>query len=200
MISPNFIWLALVVTAFGNYFYIRDTLRGQTQPNRVTFFLWGAVPLVTYFAQRSEGAGVQIYYTLIIALMPLLIFASSFVDKKAYWKITKFDLACGALSVVALVFLLITGKGIPALILSLVADFFAALPTIIKSYKHPESETPIAYMFEVIGSIVVLLTIQVWIFVDYIFPAYILFMCVLFTTILLIRGKQLGKKVPATTA
>jgi hypothetical protein len=171
---------------------MRDTLIGKTKPNRVTFFLWGVAPLVAYFSQRAGGGGLQTLYTLIIAIVPFLILASSFVNKEAYWAITKFDIACGSISVLALVFLVVSGDAIIALILSMLADFFAALPTLIKSYKFPETETAISYAVEVISSIIVLLTIHHWIFVNYIFAVYILCMCVLFTSLLTFPRKKLA--------
>ena len=186
MLSQNFIWVALIIAIAGNAFYFRDTLIGETKPNRVTFVLWGAAPLVSYFAQRTSGGGEQILYTLTIALMPFAILGASFANKKAYWAITRFDLVCGSLSVVALILLLLTGSGLLALVLSIAADFTAALPTIIKSYRHPETETAIAYALEIISSSLVLLTISQWTFINYGFAAYILFINVLFTALLVI--------------
>jgi hypothetical protein len=174
MLSEKFIWLAIAITIFGDIFYLRDTLAGKTKPNRVTFFLWGAAPLVAYFAQRTEHGGPQIGYTLLIAVVPLIILSASFVNKQAYWALSAFDLTCGILSVIALIFLVVSNNGFIALIISIVADFFAALPTIIKSYHYPETETTITYVLEVIGSVLVLLTIKHFIFIDYSFAAYVL--------------------------
>lgn len=190
MINQNFIWLALIVAAYGNYFYVRDTLKGETKPNRVTFFLWGAAPLISFFAQKESGGSIQILYTLLIAVMPFIILAASFYDKRAYWKITKFDIGCGIFALLALVLLLGTNKPLLALGLSVFADFFAALPTLIKSYKHPLTETTSAYAFEIISSAIVLLTIHNWTFVNYFFAAYILFMNGLFTALLTFSPKR----------
>jgi hypothetical protein len=184
MLNENFIWVALAVAAYGNYFYVRDTLRGGTKPNRVTFFLWGIAPLISFFAQKEGGGGVQILYTLLIACLPLIVFAASFYNKKAYWRITKFDIGCGALSIIALILLVSTGKPLLALAFSVVADFFAALPTVIKSYHYPDTETITAYALEIVSSFIVLLTIHEWTFVNYFFAAYILLMNILFTALL----------------
>ena len=42
VIDPRFVYLAVALSAFGAYGYIRDTLRGDTAPNRVTWSLWGS--------------------------------------------------------------------------------------------------------------------------------------------------------------
>lgn len=191
MLNQNFVWVALVIAIAGNAFYLKDTLKGETKPNRVTFFLWGAAPLVSYYAQRTSGDGNQIFYTLTIALMPFAILAASFVDKRAYWATTKFDIACGVLAVAALVILVSTGNGLLALMLSIVADFSAALPTLLKSYKFPETETMLAYAFEIVSATIVLFTIHHWVLINYGFAVYILFMNILFTVLLVRPRKRL---------
>ncbi|MEO8105013.1 MAG: hypothetical protein ABI602_01620 [Candidatus Saccharibacteria bacterium] len=190
MINQNFIWLALAIALVGSLYYIKDTLHGNTRPNRVTFFLWGAAPLIAYYAQRSGGGGIQILYTLIIAIVPFFIFAASFVNKQAFWKITKFDVTCGVFSFIALLSLFAIGNPMLALLLSVAADFFAALPTIIKSYRYPETETTFTYAAEIASSAIVLLTIHKWAFINYFFVIYILVMNIMFTTILVMPRKR----------
>jgi hypothetical protein len=160
----------------------------------VTYFLWGVAPLIAFFSQKSGGGGEQIIYTLVIALLPLIILATSFLNKKAYWKLTRFDIYCGVLSLVALVLLLGTNRPLLALAFSIAADFMAALPTIIKSFKFPDTETISAYSAEIFSSIIVLLTIHNWIFVNYFFAAYILFMCIMFTSLLAFSPNRKNNK------
>jgi hypothetical protein len=184
VINDKFIFFALAITIFGNLTYLRDTLKGETKPNRVTWLLWGAAPLISYFSQKTSGGGIQTLYTLAIGVMPFVVLGASFLDKRAYWAITKFDIACGVMSVLALILLVATGKGLLALALSIVADMFASLPTLIKSYRHPQTETTVSYGLEIAASIIVILTIHHWIFVNYIFAIYILLSNVLFTAVL----------------
>jgi len=69
----------------------------------------------------------------------------SFVNKKAYWKTSVTDYACGAAALIGLVLWYITSDGTLAIAFSIIADFFAAIPTFKKSYTHPESEDFRAY-------------------------------------------------------
>lgn len=189
MISQQFIWLALTISVFGASAYIRDTLKGETKPNRVTFFLWTVAALVAYLSQHSGGSSIQNVYTLALALLSFAILAASFVDKKAYWAITKFDIACGVMSLVALALLILTGNALLAVVLSILADFFAGLPTILKSYSHPQTETALAYAAEIASSGIILLTIHHWVFINYCFAAYVLLINV-FMTILLVYPRK----------
>lgn len=81
-----------------------------------------------------------------VGFNPLLIFLASFVNKKAYWEISKLDLSCGALAIAGLVLWLITGTGNLAIFFSILADGIAAIPTVIKSYHKPETENPNVFL------------------------------------------------------
>lgn len=41
---------------YGASFYIRGTLMGRTKPNRITWILWTASPLIAVAASLSQGA------------------------------------------------------------------------------------------------------------------------------------------------
>lgn len=94
-------WLVLVsvvLSVSGSAVYIRDTLRGTTKPNRISFGLWAAVPLIgTAAALSADADGWATVRIFMSGLMPLLIFLASFINKQSYWKLTKFDFWCGFL-------------------------------------------------------------------------------------------------------
>jgi hypothetical protein len=184
MLDPRFVFLAAIIDFGGILLYAADTIRGRSKPNRVTWALWTLVPLITFFAQLSQGVGLSAVLTLAISLGPLVVLIASFMNKQAYWKISNFDWACGGISLLALVFWIITKDGLTAIILSLVADFTASLPTLLKSYHFPETETANAYLAGIISSFITILTIHIWNFSTYSFPVYILGMCIIFYSLL----------------
>ncbi|MEK9178260.1 MAG: hypothetical protein AAB801_00600, partial [Patescibacteria group bacterium] len=111
--------------------------------------------------------------TFAFGALPLFIFLASFLNKKAYWKITKFDLICGVLSLVGLMLWGITQVGNWAILFAIASDGLAAVPTIVKSYKAPETENYQVYLFNGLGAAVTLFTIKQWDFAHYAFPFYI---------------------------
>lgn len=162
MLSDKFVILAAFIVLIGDSGYFIDTLRGRAKPNRVTWLLWGLTPIIAFAAQRNAGVTWQSILTLAVSIVPLLIFTVSLHNPKAYWKIAPFDIVCGLLSVLAIILWITTGKGVFALVLSVVADFFAALPTFVKSVRHPDSETPGTYVANAVAGLLVLLTITHW--------------------------------------
>jgi len=186
LVLPSwFVYVGVVVGVVGILPYLRDTMRGVTQPHRVTWFLWGFIPLVTFLIQIHVGVGIQALMTFTYFATPMAVLVASFAAGRGSWAIAPVDWACGALSLVGLAVYLVTAKGALAIGLLIVADFFAALPTLRKSFSHPESETWTAFLAGFISATLTVATITDWNFATYAFPAYIAVQN--FTEVLLIR-------------
>ncbi len=155
--------LAAAISCIGGYFYVRDTIRGTTKPNRVTWGLWALAPLIGMGAALHAGADVwATVRTFLAGFIPLIIFAASFWNRQSYWKISKFDIACGAFSLVALVLWLAIDLPRYAILMAALGDFFAALPTVAKTWKYPETETAANYFASLISVLLVIPSIKVW--------------------------------------
>jgi hypothetical protein len=59
------VFVGAAASLYGSWAYIRDTLAGKTQHHRVTWLLWGLLPLIAAFATLSK------YSTL--AVVPVLL-------------------------------------------------------------------------------------------------------------------------------
>ena len=162
-------------------------------PNRVGWSLWAMAPLVAFAAEVTQGVRLQSLITLSAGLGPLLVLLASFADRKAYWKLKPFDWYCAALSLIALLLWLITGKGNVAIVFSICADLLACLPTATKSYTHPETETPGAFVAGAAGVLLTILTIHIWTFANYAFPFYLLVANSAIAAIILVRGRAKGR-------
>ncbi len=176
MIDRHFAILAALITLGGSAGYALDTLRGKTQPNRVSWVLWTLAAMIAFAAELVQHAGLEVLLTFAVGFGPLVVVVASFVDPRAYWKLTRLDIGCGVLSVAALAMWAITGTGDVAIAFSIAADLLAAIPTIRKARKHPESESTNAFVGGALGAAITLLAIQPnsWAFASYGFPLYIL--------------------------
>lgn len=191
MIDERFIFLAVGLNVIGTLSYLIGTIKGKTKPNKVTWFLWALAPLIAFSAEISQGVGLRALMTFAVGFGPLLILLASFVNRKAEWKITKFDLICGAISLVGLALWAQTRVGNYAIVFAIFADGLAAIPTLIKSHYYPETEDYRAYFFAAVSAFIALLTVKRWDFVQFSFPAWTLLLCVVF--VLVIKFK-LGKR------
>ena len=173
ILTTNAIWgitlahwlfiLSAILSVAGSIPYLRDMLKGKTKPNRVTWGLWAFVPLIAtgaaLAADADPWATLRIFMT---GVGPILIFFTSFFVAQSYWKLTKFDYSCGLLSLVALGAWLLADSPVLAILLAALADLLATLPTLIKSWKFPETETILTYFIGLFTASIIIPAIPVW--------------------------------------
>lgn len=174
MIDANFIYLGVFLTEIANISYFIDTIKGRIKPNRVSFVIWALAPLIAFLSQTQQGVGLQSLPTFLVFFNCSIIFIATFVNKKAFWKLTLFDFICGALSLIGLVLWIITKIGNLAIIFSIFADAIACLPTIRKVYIDTKSENIWPYAATLFSSTLTLFTIKIWSFANSSFAIYLI--------------------------
>jgi len=196
MLDPRFVIFGAAISLIGIGVYAIDTLRGRVKPNRVSWVLWAVAPLIAFASELASGVGWQALTTLAPGVGPLLVLIASAFNRRSYWQITRFDLTCGGLSVLALALWAATGSGNLAILFSILADGLASVPTLIKSCREPATESYWPYLATAVNGAIALLTITRWQFSEYAFPAYLVLM---FTTIsaLIMLPNWRFRKAPA---
>lgn len=179
MLPENLILLGAALSFYGGLSYLIDTVKGKAKPNRVTWFLWALAPLIAFAAQQEKGVGLASLMTFMVGFNPLMIFLASFINKKSYWQLQKLDYFYGALSLLGLVLWKITGEGNLAIIFAILADALAGIPTLVKAYRFPETESGRIFLFGAINSGITLLTLKTFSLAHLGFPLYIFLFCIL---------------------
>ena len=190
MLPENFAIIGALIASTGGFYYLYETITGKSQPNRVTWSLWALFPMITFFAQRSQNVGAVSWVTFVSGFTPILVVTASFFNKKAYWKTKPLDYVCMLAGFIGLGLWAITKDANLAIAFSIIADLFAAAPTVIKCYKHPKSESWIAYGLSTIGFSFSLLTIHSWTFQNYAFVVYLVFIN---ATMSILSSRQVSK-------
>ncbi len=158
--------------------YIINTLKWKTKPNKITWWIWAAAPLIWSAATISSQWFIWAVLPVFMAgFIPLMIFLASFISKKSYWKLWKLDYWCLALAVLALLLWFITEQPLLAIIFWVLADLLAAIPLLIKIHKYPETETIWPFITLLIANASAFLVIQNWVLEEYLFPLYLVIIC-----------------------
>lgn len=173
MLPEYFAILGAILGSLGGFYYLYETVLGRTQPNRITWLLWGIFPMVIFAAQRAQGVAGVSWTSFVAGFMPLLIVAVSFFNRKAYWKSEPRDYYLMAAAIVGIALWAVTDNPNLALLFSLLADMLAGLPTLIKAYRHPGSESWVAYAISTFGFGISLLSVQVHNLENTAFVAYV---------------------------
>lgn len=159
MIDPRFVYLAAALSLVGAYGYIRDTLRGDTVPNRLTWTLWGVEGVLAFCVEIQQHIGLAALMTLMLGLVPCAAVVASFRNPNGLWKLGLFDVVCGAVSVGGLVFWALINQPTVALVSFVVADQIAALPTFRKSWLAPSTESPLLFFLASANCAITVLTL-----------------------------------------
>lgn len=189
MLPEQLGYLAILTGIIGASFYIKDIFGGTTKPNLVTWFMWTLAPFVGVFLQLKAGVGLSVLPVFMAGFVPLMVLLAALIKGNAYWKITTFDIACGVFSFIALILWILTRNTAISILFAILADGLAAIPTLIKSWKFPETETAAGYMPGVFNNILGLLIIKSWTFSIYSFSIY--FVLLNLTLILFIYRKKI---------
>jgi hypothetical protein len=172
MLPEQIIFISIPVTLVAYFFYFKNIFYGQTKPNLVSWFIWMLAPFIGVFFQLRAGAGFSVLPVFLAGLGPLLVMIVSLWNKNAYWKISKLDLTCGLLALMSLIFYVLTHNLGISIFFAILSDGFAFIPTFIKSWKFPESETSGIYFASIVNNIIALLIIRNWLFTIYSFGIY----------------------------
>lgn len=173
MLPEKIIFVGILINLFCSVWYIKNVFNGNTKPNLVSWFIWMLAPFIGTFLALKAGAGFSALSIFMAGFGPLLVIIFSLFKKNAFWKIQSFDLICGFFSIIAIVLYIVTNNLEISIIFAVLSDLLAYIPTFIKSWKFPETETSSTYIGGVINNILSLLIIKNWIFAIYLFPLYL---------------------------
>ncbi|MCL5878132.1 MAG: hypothetical protein M1540_10015 [Candidatus Bathyarchaeota archaeon] len=154
--------------------YIRAMFRGETKPNRVTWFMWSVAPFIATAAAVSNGVGWAVIPVFMSGFSPFLIFTASFFTRKAYWKLSSFDYLCGVLSGLALILWYLTNNPNVAIVFAILGDALAAVPTFIKAWRNPQTESAWPFIIGIFSPMTSFLAATTFGFSDLAFPIYLI--------------------------
>jgi ABC-type amino acid transport substrate-binding protein len=166
-------FLSGFINIFGYVPYIRDIKLGKTKPERMSWFIWAVLGSIAFFSQLAEGAtdslwmpGVQTVGVIIIFLLAI---------KRGTGGLKRSDIAALIVAVVGLALWFFTREAVWALIFVMIADSAGSLLTVIKTYKDPESETLVAWVFATLAGLLAAIAVGKIDAVLLAYPIYIFF-------------------------
>lgn len=152
--------------------YIYDTYRRQTQPHRVTWFIFFILN-ATYLANNAaSGATNSLWLIAGWTITTLIIFLLSIT--KGVGGYAKLDIVVLVGAIIGLVLWWILGTPLASIVVNLVVSTIAFVPTYKKAFLDPGSETKITWFVGAIGSFLGALSVGKLDYVLLIFPVYAL--------------------------
>lgn len=173
MIPEYFAVIGSVIASIGGIYYAYLTFRGLVKPNRVTWLFWAAFPMIAFVVQLSQGVGLVAWATFVAGAPPIFVLVGSLFNKKAYWQTRDTDYWFAIAGFLSIVAWQLTGIPYIAFTFSLLADLLVAMPTIIKTYRFPETENWKAYAVSALGFLLAILAVPEWSYENSAFVVYL---------------------------
>lgn len=153
--------------------YIIGTLKGETKPHRVTWWILSFLGLLMSANHFQAGGITTGWVPLCAAIGQLVIAILSLRFGKGGWGLL--DRLCLAGAVISLVVWQQLDSPMVAMWLTIGVDFMACLPTICKVIGAPESEDFTCWMLYFVGTAINLLAVPSWTLEQAAVPVYLFF-------------------------
>ncbi len=160
-----------VLSIIGGAPYVYDILKKTTKPERATWFIWSILGSIAFFSQFAKGATDSLWLTGAQTIIVLIIFLLSL--KFGVGGFNRMDIAALIFAGIALILWYLTNEATVALFLVILIDAIGGMPTIIKSYEAPESESLISWLLFGISGIFAMVAVGSFNFILLSYPAYI---------------------------
>lgn len=175
--------------ALGGYIpYGIDILKGRARPARSARVMFVCLLVVTILQQISVHSGLLIAFTAGEFIGSVAILALAI--KHGVGGFARLDKFCYCLLVVDVAVWLVTGNALIALHLSVLADLIAFTPTLVKTWHHPRSETPLFFMTGIIAPVLNIIATGKFSYAVLLFPCYLALANLVETLLIVIRGRH----------
>jgi len=178
--------IAGIISFIAYIIYVYSITKGESKPNRITWWIWTFMGLVLAISYYFSGAKNTIWSPIVEFIGPLLVSLLSIKYGEGGIQ-NKTDIFCLCGGVFSIILWIIFNSPIIALVINLFIDLFALTPTIKKSFIRPEGENFWAWFGTGIGDTINLFAIEKFTFGISIYPIYMLFADIIIIGILLSR-------------
>ncbi len=182
-----FLILSIVLPLFSPVVYIRSILHGESKPHRTTRFVYLITGILTTLSLLASHNYVALAISLVSTIQAITLLSLSFRYGMGGW--SKTDVICLLLSIAGIVEWQTTKNPMFGLYFGMLADFAGTVPTIMKTYHHPETEIWQFYGIDALAATFNFLALQSFTSATYSYPLYLVCINGLIA-LLAIRGKR----------
>jgi hypothetical protein len=186
-----FLILSVLLGLCSPLMYSYEILKGKAKPHRTTRFVILVITGIAFLSLLAQQNTVAVWLAGVGLLQSTLIFILSIKYGMGGWE--KLDLLCLGIAGLGIVVWQITKDPVLALYASILADFTGFFPTLVKTYKQPQTESFWYFFLNLFVAGFNGLAIQGWTIQNASYPAYLTIMNALMI-FLVVRPKLMEKK------
>ncbi|MFT5280856.1 MAG: hypothetical protein ACI9AR_000292 [Flavobacteriaceae bacterium] len=153
--------------------YLIDIHKKKAQPHILSWLGWAFITALGAFAMMAEGSTWVVTILFANTLLCLSVVMYSIIKKTGVWSTSTYDFIFFGFGILGLVLWQALDIPLIALVSAILADFFFGLPTIIKTFKDPKTETPFVWITATISGLLSLFAAQNFSFHEIAYPLYL---------------------------
>lgn len=184
--------IAILLTLYAFYPYLRSILKGETKPHVFSWVIWGITTLIVFLAQLADRGGAGAWPTGISGIITLAV-ATLAHFKRADDSITKTDWTLFLIALLSVPVWYLTTDPLWAVVLLTGIDVLGFGPTFRKSYDAPYSENLGFYVLIAVRNVIAIIALEHYSLTTILFPAVMTIACLVFIRMIIYR-RRLPKK------
>jgi hypothetical protein len=180
--------IAAILAIAGNIPYIIDMVRGRVQPHAYTWFIWTIVSCVVFFGQVQKGAGIGALPTAASEIFTVIIFIFSL--RYGFKYTSRLDTVFLVIALLGLIPWVYTKDPTLSVVIVVTIDAIAFLPTLRKTWRMPQTETPVLYGSNVLRHALALFSLQSYNIATTFHSIVMIVLNAAMTAIIMVRRKE----------
>ncbi len=183
-----FIIVSSLLALISPFVYAKAIFNKEAKPHRTTrliLLIISSLATLSLFAQKDT---VAIWLAGVSTLQSIFIFILSIKYGMGGW--SKTDLLCLIIAFSGIILWQTTKNPSIALYASIIADFTGMIPTLIKTFRFPETEVWTFYTLDVCAALLSLLAVKSFAVQQFSYPLYIVIINLLMVILALRRKKN----------
>jgi hypothetical protein len=165
--------LSSIALIIGGIPYLVDIHNKRVHPHILSWIGWSFITALGGAAMLASGSHWVVALLFANTLLCFTIAGYSIIRKVGVWSSSVYDFLFFSLGILGLVLWQLLDAPIVALVLAIFADLSFGLPTIIKTYKNPESEAFFPWLASSISGVLSFFAIAHFNFSEVAYPVYL---------------------------
>jgi len=183
----NIFLILSVMTVFSSFMIgVKSIIKGNFRPQRMSWFLMTLIMVLACGTLWAQGDRNAFWLALAICLTNLAIFILSI--KKGLGGTSKLDIIVFCMVILSLFIWYTTKNPLLGLIMSMITDLIALLPTLTKAWILPETEERRIWIIGIISSFLNIISLSPIVIGKVIFPLFVLIINLVVVLIIIFRS------------
>ncbi|WCL50491.1 hypothetical protein [Leptospira sp. GIMC2001] len=181
-------FLAIAITVYAFYPYIRSIHQGDVKPHVFSWVIWGITTLIAFFASFADRGGVGSIPIGVSSCITIYVAALAYT-KKSDLEITKVDWIFFISAISSIPIWVFTSNPLGAIVILTFVDLLGFGPTVRKAYDHPRDENIGFFSLFMLRNLISIGALENYSLTTIMFPASIALSCFGLIVLILIRRK-----------